>query len=335
MMPSVSVIIPCKNEENYIVACIQSVLNNQYPSDRLEVLVCDGMSEDRTPELVKGFSNPRVKLIENIDITTPYGLNAGIGASNSDIIIILGAHSVVDSEFIRHSVDAFSFGSDIGCTGGLIETVSEDSQSRSIAKAMSSPFGVGNAYFRTGLREGYVDTVAFGAYRRDVFQKVGLFDVSLTRNQDDEFNYRLIKAGYKIYLYPLIKSKYYSRSTYSKLFRQYYQYGYWKVFVNKKHRTVTTLRQLVPAAFVLYLISLILVFANSVKAGIAWFSFLVLYALLAIIYARKLARWNEVPSIVYTFFLLHLSYGLGYLHGIIRFMVLGKKPSAASKKLSR
>ena len=119
---------------------------------------------------------------------------------------------------------------------------------------MSTPFGVGDAKFRTGGSAGHVDTVAFGAYRRDALEEIGLFDVALSRNQDDELNYRLLKSGWRIWFDPRISSQYHVRSTYRNLVRQYYQYGYWKVFVNLKHRTITTWRQTVPALFLLVLL---------------------------------------------------------------------------------
>jgi GT2 family glycosyltransferase len=201
---------------------------------------------------------------------------------------------------------------------------------------MSSSFGVGNAHFRTGNKSGYVDTVAFGAYKKEVFDDIGYFDEDLIRNQDDEFNFRLLKNGYKIYLSNKIKSKYYVRGSFSKLFKQYYQYGYWKVFVNKKHKTVTTVRQLIPLFFVLFLIlGGIISFAHP-YIFIFYRAIILLYFLLGLLFA-----WDgnnslkKAISITFTFFILHLSYGLGYLLAIFDFILLNKKPNDKSKTLSR
>jgi glycosyltransferase involved in cell wall biosynthesis len=253
---TVSIIIPCKNEELYIERCINSILDNSYPKDLVTIYVCDGRSSDTTANIVRKISevDKRVNLLVNEQETTPFALNLGLKTSSADIKIILGAHSEVDENFISENVNAFEVDKNIGCTGGVLENIYETKTAKTIGLAMSSSFGVGNARFRTGAEDGFVDTVAFGAYRKEVFDKIGYFDESLTRNQDDEFNYRLIKNGFKIYLSNKIKCKYYVRGSYEKLFKQYYQYGYWKVFVGKKHNAVTSVRQLVPFLFVVFLI---------------------------------------------------------------------------------
>ncbi len=224
MNKKVSVIIPCRNEEKYISKCIESVVNSDYPQNRLEVLISDGLSNDKTQEIIKHFIHtyPYIKLLINKKKTTPHALNLGIKNSNGGVVIILGAHAEIQSDYISNCVELLNKNTSVGCVGGHMENIYEDKRSKVISLAMSSVFGVGNAHFRTGNKEGYVDTVAFGAYKRDVLDKIGLFDEELTRNQDDELNYRLIKAGAKIYLSKDIKSKYYVRAAYDKLFRQYY-----------------------------------------------------------------------------------------------------------------
>ena len=221
------------------------------------------------------------------------------------------------------------------CVGGVLENVYENETAKIIGSAMSSSFGVGNAHFRTGNKKGYVDTVAFGAYKREIFDKVGLFNEELIRNQDDEFNYRITSAGYKIFLNPEIKCKYFVRASFKKLYKQYYQYGYWKVYVNVLHKTVTTTRQLVPAAFVSYLFVLLL----SLFVGIKVFFFLSLFLVLYVLMAGFMAfRQNAQPitaiKIAYTFFILHFSYGIGYLKGIFDFILL-KKSIKKHESLSR
>ena len=193
-----------------------------------------------------------------------------------------------------------------------------------ISAAMSSPFGVGNVHFRTGAKEGYVDTVAFGAYRKEVFEKAGLFDEELARNQDDEFNFRVIKNGFKIYLSKKIKAKYYVRGSYLKLLKQYFQYGFWKVYVNKKHKTVTSIRQLFPLFFVLYLMVQTLSLFVFKEAVYGLF-ILAIYFNLAIIFSLKKSK-EYFYAVLFCFFILHLSYGWGYLKGIVRFLLLRLSP---------
>ncbi len=327
-MKTVSIVIPCRNEENYIIRCLNSIMVQDYADAKVEVFVCDGISTDSTVTHVEKHiaSHPNVHLLKNEKQTTPYALNLGINASKSDVVIILGAHSELYPNYVSKCIEAFSFETQIGCTGGVIENVYENETAEVIGKAMSSSFGVGNAHFRTGNRDGIVDTVAFGAYKREVFDKVGLFDEELIRNQDDELNYRVTSAGYKIYLYNEIRSKYYVRASYKKLFKQYEQYGYWKVYVNKKHKTVTTFRQLVPLFFVLYLILGVISFLFGYLFLVSYLIGLLLYAVGGFLFAWNSASRNfQIPHIQKVFFILHFSYGWGYLKGIIDFFILGKK----------
>ena len=334
----VAVIIPCKNEENYIEKCIQSILNANYPKELVTIYVCDGLSTDRTAEIVQqlAVNNPQVHLLINEAQTTPQGLNLGLKAAQSDVKIILGAHAEIDVNFIEENVAVLRQFPEVGCAGGVLTNVFENKTSEIIGAAMSSPFGVGNAHFRTGAKDGIVDTVAFGAYRAEVFDKIGYFDEELVRNQDDEFNFRLIKNGYKIYLSQKISSLYYVRASYKKLFKQYYQYGYWKVFVNKKHQTVTSVRQLIPLFFVLFLVQSLGSSFLHPYLFLLNLATLSMYFILAISFANKVSNSiKNIPAIVVTFLILHLSYGSGYLKGIIDFIVLNKKPVKKSMEISR
>jgi len=318
----VSIIIPCRNEEKYIARCISSVINSDYPEELLEVLVCDGLSDDRTPEIVNQFASkyPSVKYLLNKKQTVPYALNLGVQNATGDIIIILGGHAEVYPDYIKTCVELLDNNPEIGCVGGLLDNIYEDDVSTVIAAAMSSPFGVGSAHFRTGAKEGYVDTVAFGVYKKEVFEKIGLFDEKLVRNQDDEFNYRLIKAGYKIFLSKEIRVKYYVRSSFFKLFKQYYQYGYWKVFVNKKHKTITTFRQIIPFFFVLFLIvggMLCMINYLFIKFYV---SLLLFYSIVSVLSAfQKTNNPFKICIVIYAYLILHVSYGLGYSMGLINF----------------
>lgn len=196
-MPLFSVIIPCRNEEKYIERCIDSLVKNISDSIQLEICVVDGMSTDNTREILKKKQTEieYLNIIDNPDKITPIALNIGIKKSKGDYIAILGAHAEVESTYFYKALQELNSNHEISCIGGLIKNIYEDNKSRGIGLAMSSPFGVGNAYFRTGKKSGFVDTVAFGIYRKEVFDTVGYFDESLARNQDDEFNFRVIIAN--------------------------------------------------------------------------------------------------------------------------------------------
>jgi len=333
----VSVIIPCRNEANYIGNCIDSILASDYSTNDLEILVCDGKSEDHTSELVLDYAknNSSVKLLINEDRTTPFALNLGINNAASNIIMILGAHAEISPDYISKCVSVLNNSNEIGCVGGILENITSGS-GNAISLAMSSFFGVGNAFFRTGNKDGYVDTVAFGVYKKEVFEKVGLFDEELIRNQDDEFNFRVIKAGYKIYLSQEIKARYHVRASFRKLFKQYFQYGYWKVYVNKKHKTLTTIRQLAPLFFVLFCLSGLLVPFLPEYWIFGYIIIMGSYLSLSIISAlMKTLNPIAIFQMMFTFLILHLSYGIGYLEGIVNFYLLNKKPNPEKTTLSR
>jgi GT2 family glycosyltransferase len=326
-MKTVTIVIPCFNENEYIIRCLDSIDKQTYPKEHITTFICDGNSTDGTQELVRDYAskNNRFQLLINAHKTTPHALNLGIRNSKSDVVVILGAHSELDMDFVKKSLETFSINGNIMCVGGILENVYANDISKTIGYAMSSPFGVGNAHFRTGTKKGFVDTVAFGAYRKEIFEKVGLFNEELIRNQDDEFNYRVTSAGYKIYLNPEIKCKYFVRASYGKLFRQYYQYGYWKVYVNRLHKTVTTGRQLIPALFVLYLLVFPISFFISGPVAIYSSLILFLYLVFAITFASiKHSNPLVMMKITFTFLILHLGYGIGYLKGILDFLILGR-----------
>lgn len=337
-MKTVSIVIPSRNEEKYIADCLESIVNVRYPKELLSVLVCDGVSTDRTPQIISSFEKkyPFIIHLRNDHHTTPYALNLGIQHNDSDIVIILGAHSTIAPDFIEKCIETFEIDPEIGCVGGIVENMFENSISEIIGFAMSQPFGVGTAYFRTGTKDGYVDTVPFGAYKREVFEKIGYFDTNLIRNQDDEFNFRLTEAGFKIYLNREIKSYYVVRSSFSNLYKQYFQYGYWKVYVNKKHRRLTTLRQLIPFLFVIFLFGGLILSVFSVP--FMGFYFAVIFIYLAsgfIVSFKKNLTLRMRFKVVACFIILHIGYGCGYANGIGDFLINGDQPSRKMGELTR
>ncbi|MGE0635528.1 MAG: glycosyltransferase family 2 protein [Bacteroidia bacterium] len=338
MSRKISIVIPCRNEEDFILRCLDSVFNSDYPAELIEVLVCDGKSDDKTPSMVQEYAKQKsnVRYLVNEKITTPFALNLGITNSEGEVIIILGAHTELAANYISECVAVLNQMSDVWCVGGVLHNVSSDELTASVSLAMSSPFGVGNAHFRTGAKDGYVDTVAFGAYRKEVFDKIGLFDEELARNQDDEFNFRLLKNGGKIWLTTATTATYYVRSSFQKLFKQYFQYGYWKVYVNKKHKSITTLRQLVPAVFVLTLYALIIMVILFPYRWEYLILFLGIYSAGASLFALKLAEnFKQFFSVLFSFIILHISYGMGYVEGFVNFIFLNRKPSKSKSDLTR
>ena len=334
----ISIVIPCRNEVNYIKRCVESIAKVSLSENELEVFVVDGMSDDGTRLVLAGLIKKYewLQCIDNPIKVTPVSLNLGIKNSTGELIMILGAHSELQSNFLSEVVPLFSMDDNMGCVGALLKNISEDDITGSIAAAMSSSFGMGNAHFRTGAKDGFVDTVAFGVYKKEVFEKAGLFDEELVRNQDDEFNYRVLKAGYKIYLTSKTTITYYVRSSYSKLFKQFFQYGYWKVYVNKKHKNITTLRQVVPFLFVGYLVLgfALHIFFNWMK--IPFISGVFLYLMAALFFAFRISATNAA-GIFYSFLIVHFAYGIGYWKGVIDFLLLRKKPmnSKTGNQLTR
>ena len=332
---TISIIVPCRNEEKHIAQCLNSLIDCDYDKNLMNIYVVDGMSDDNTREIISKYEKkyPFIKLIDNVKQTTPYAFNIGIRNSSDDYIMIMGARHIVSKNYISYSIDKLKNNNDIACIGGIVINSFENKLSEIIASAMNSSFGVGLGNFRTNNdSEMFVDTVGTPVYNREIFSQLGLFDENLTRNQDDEFNFRVIKAGKKILSSNKINVKYFVRASYKKLFKQYYQYGYWKVFVNRKHKTVTTLRQLVPGVFVLYLgfllLSIIVLPQFICIASIP----LLLYLLLSVYFSYRLSDgFRDIIYYMITFFILHSGYGLGYLDGIFDFIVL-KKVKGDSKK---
>ena len=333
MPPFVSVIMPVRNEAMFIEKSLGALFRQDYPSDRMEIIVADGMSIDSTRQLINRFAEKSgrvVRIVDNPQRIAPAGLNAGLKKAVGEIIVRVDGHCEVMRDYVSNCVALLVSGKADG-VGGPIETVGATPRAAAIALAMSSKFGVGGSAFRTVHdRESYTDTVAFPGYTRKIIERVGLFNEELVRNQDDEYNFRIRKAGGRILLSPKIRSRYYSRSTLSSLARQYFQYGYWKVRVLQIHPRQMSVRQLVPSVFVLSLISLLIV--GSVWDVGRWglLSLVTCYVVANLTATIETAK-NDLklaPILAIAYSIIHVSYGLGFLCGLVAFINRwGNRPS--------
>jgi len=322
--PFVSIIMPVRNEADYIELSLGSIAKQSYPMERIEVLIADGMSDDGTREAVRDIAQATgldVQILDNPKRIAPSGLNVALDHAKGDIIIRVDGHCELDPDYVANCVELLEANKADG-VGGPIETIGEGLTADAIAIAMSSKFGVGGSAFRTvDDRELYTDTVAFPGYKRATIEKAGRFAEELVRNQDDEYNFRIRELGGRILLSPSIRSRYFSRSTFRSLWRQYFQYGYWKVRVLQLHPRQMSPRQFVPFVFVITLLLLGIVSLFSVIALWALIGLIALYALMNFGASVAAAKGHilRIPLVGFSFLILHLSYGLGSLCGLVAF----------------
>ena len=320
----ISIILPIYNEANFIEKTIQSIFSQTIDKD-FEIIVADGNSSDGTQEILKNLqiNNPNIILIDNPDEIVSTGFNRALNKSKGDIIIRVDGHCEIAPDYIQKCLGCLEK-INADCVGGPTEHVESGLVGKSIKIAQSSFFGVGGVSFRQKVEKGkYVDTLAFGAYKREVFEKFGGYDEELVRNQDDEFNFRIVQGGGKIWLDPSIKSTYTQRNSFIGLFKQYFQYGFYKVRVMQKRRGIASWRHLVPGLFVLGLLtsfSIFIIYGNNIPIISLCLPYL-LFSLFATILEliKTPSNFISVMMLPITFFILHFSYGLGFLMGLIYF----------------
>lgn len=324
-LPFVSVIMPVRNEATSIERSVLSVLDQDYAPNAMELIVADGMSTDGTRAILEALSarDHRLRLISNPGLIMAKGFNEGFRESRGEIVLMMGGHAEMSPSYVSKCVEVLRNGV-ADCVGGVLATIPKDDRSEAIAIALRSRFGVGNASFRVGTDQPkFVDTVAFGAYRRDILERAGLLDEELIRNQDDELNYRLRKMGARILLAPEIHCRYYSRSSLRKLWRQYFLYGFWKVRVLQKHPRQMQLRQFAPVIFVLGLAIPGMGAFLSAKFAAAFTLICATYFALnfgASFYGALLARKKHLfPPLSGAFAAVHFAYGTGFFFGMLRF----------------
>jgi glycosyltransferase involved in cell wall biosynthesis len=321
--PLVTIILPIRNEGKHIATCLEAILQQDYPLEQVEILVIDGHSTDNTQAIVRQIAQQAhiIRLLDNPQQIVPTAMNIGIKQAQGEVIIRVDGHTIIAPDYVRTCVEALmSSGAD--CVGGPMVACGQTPFGEAVALATSHPFGVGGSKFHYATEIMETESVYLGAYRRDVFERVGYFDEEMVRNQDDEFNYRLRARGGKIVLYPTIRSIYYNRSTARSLWRQYFQYGLWKVRVAQKLPGQMRPRHFIPGGLVVSLIGGGIL-APVVRAiRLAWLTTLILYSLFNLAVSLKIASQTQrrhFKFLILVFPILHLAYGSGFIWGLIRF----------------
>lgn len=319
----VSVILPVRNEQNHIQATLEALINQDFPKNNYEIIIVDGASIDNTVEIVEGMKGyfPAIRIVSNPKKIVPSALNLAIRCAVGNIILRIDGHTIIAQDYVRNCIETlYHTGADN--VGGCMIATGTTNFGQAVAIATSTPFGVGNSKFHYIQTEEEVDSVYMGAWPKKVFSKIGLFDEELVRDQDDEFNYRLREKGGKIILNPKIKSLYTTRSTPISLWKQYFQYGFWKVRILQKHPKQMSIRQFIPPLFVLSL--LISIFLTIFTILGKWILLLIAGSyLIANIFASLITAgkkgWECFFLLPVTFVIIHLSYGLGFLVGLVKF----------------
>ncbi len=329
--PFVSVTIPCRNEEKFIGRCLDSLIANDYLKNRLEILVINGASTDGTKKIIDEYSrkHPFIKVLENPRITTPISMNLGVKNAKGDIIMIAGAHSTYNPDYISKSVRYLEeYGADN--VGGALETkpAVNTYPARAIALALSSFFGTGGASFRVGGlpapagKPQWVDTAFGGCFRREVFQKIGYFNENLTRSQDMEFSIRLHKAGGKILFAPDILTTYYPKTTFKDFWKHNIKDGIWAILPLKFGAPLFKPRHLLPFIFVLTLVLSGILGTTLTEAKSIFALAAGAYFAVSLFFSTRIAAREKdiilLPFLIIAFAVRHFAYGIGSLIGLFK-----------------
>jgi glycosyltransferase involved in cell wall biosynthesis len=333
------VIVPCYNEHRHIESAIRSILAQKPPAGGFEIIVADGISGDGTREILSDIARgePRLTVIDNPGRIVSTALNEGIRHARGKIIIRMDSHTTYADDYIQRCVEVLQQ-TNADNVGGAWVATGSGLMGEAIAAAFQSPYAVGGAKGHDPNCEGHVDTVYLGCWPREVFQRFGLFDEELVRNQDDEFNLRIRRGGGRIWQSRKIRSWYHPRKTLNELFSQYLQYGYWKVRVLQKHRVPASMRHLIPGLFVFAVILLPMLSILVPSAIWLWSALLATYLCCNVLAAVVTARRHEtrlrfVLPVVFACF--HVAYGLGFLRGFFDFVLMRRKPANAYTRLTR
>jgi glycosyltransferase involved in cell wall biosynthesis len=307
-----SVVVPVYNEAGTIEDCLDALLGTDYPTSALEILVADGGSEDRTREIVADYAEP-VQLLDNPGKTTPHGLNVGLEASSKEIIVLISGHSRVEPSFFTELTAAFEREPEADVVGGVMVPEATGYRQRVVSAALTTPLGSSSTRFQEN--EGFVETVNFGAYKREVSETIGEFDTGLPRAQDYEYNRRVRKAGFRIYQTSSVRVYYTPRSSFAALARQYYGNGYWKAVVHDRFDELPASPDVLTTGGAVACLGVLLV-GPVVTLGVVG---LVGYVL-ALCWATRQAAAEigptEYPGIVLALAIMHWSYALGFLDSL-------------------
>lgn len=310
----VSVIIPVFNEEKYIRKCIDSIISQDYSLKSMEVLFIDGGSIDKTVDIINSYNNEKFRIINNPNRIVTYALNLGILNSKGKYIVRMDAHAAYEDNYISCLIKTLdSVGADN--VGGVAITKGLSKVGMANADILSSKFGVGNSQFRTSSKSGYVDTVPFGVFRRDIFDTIGLFNVELPRSEDNDINSRIRKKGGKVYLNADVKFTYYCRDSFGGVLNQALMNGNALFLTLKKNPRAMSVRHFIPFCFLMSLIVLpIFSFLHYIFA-ILFLTEMVVYFGLDFAFSIR----GNSKKLLYKFFtypLFHISYGVGSLIGL-------------------
>jgi len=343
----VSVIVPCRNEIRHIRAFLDSVLRQELGQIEMEVLIADGMSDDGTRLVLDEFESrfPAIRVLDNPEKIAPTGLNRGIREARGEIIIRMDAHTTYAPDYVRSCVEVLNE-TNADNVGGPPLTCADGYIAQAIAFAFHSPFASGGAKFRDPRYEGPVDTVMYGCWRKSTLERIGMFDEKLVRAQDYELNARLLSCGGTVWQSPKITFWYRPRASLSGLFWQYFQYGFWKVAVVRKHGSLASWRNFVPGSCLLAGAVLLLCAAAASLGGLVWWRdlFLAYWFTLAGLYfigsfatafsVAKREGWGFFPCLPIVFAIYHLSYALGFVLALLFRPAAGDRPNPIRKVLT-
>lgn len=317
---SFSIVIPTYNEQDNITNCLDSIFKQNYDKSLVDVVIVDGQSSDKTISKIKEYQQKfsNISLLKNPVRKTPTSLNIGIKQAKGEIIVILGAHASLDSDFIYFN-NKYLIEKDLKVTGGTQINIGFSFVQKAIALAMENPFGMGSAPYRWSKKEQFVDTVVYAAYKRELFDEIGYFEENFAISEDAELNWRIRKAGHKIFFSPDIKSYYHPRKTIAKFIQQMFRYGILRVHMFKKHKSAVKITHIIPPAFVITIITLFVLTLTSVLHPFFFTAVLVSYFLVNLFSVLlKISKENLkfIPIVSFLIFLLHFSWGLGFLVGL-------------------
>jgi len=318
--PFVTIIVPMRNEEEFIAACLESLRRQRYPADRLEILVLDGNSTDHSVEIVKAIStnDPRVRLLPNPQRLQAAGMNLGIREARGEFIVRADAHAEYGPEYVAKCIEHLAAGRAEN-VGGPQHPAGAGYFGRAVAVALQTPLGAGNAPYRLAREVRYADTVWLGAWRTDTLRELGGFRDDMAANEDYELNCRLRERGGRILLDPSLPSTYYPRTSPRRLWRQYFNYGQGKIQCLRAHPDSLVLRQLlVPLVVASLLISLLLLPLTSFPI-IATGGLYLLLLLLGSLAAAAKFGWRNLPLLPLIYPIIHFAWALGFWWGMMRF----------------